>query len=101
MTGRHGGTVDDIDKYRDYLIGSHMDIALEFSRGDDFHEALGWTETQPLVKKVRDTIASYRKQIDDCDKTWKGIKPDFCYPLETELTKIEYAVDKLEKAAKR
>jgi hypothetical protein len=92
---------DLLRKCREYLIGSHRDIALEFARGDAFHETAGRVDVDALLTKVRSTIASYRKQIEAAGKTWKGIKPDFCYPLETELTKIEYAVDKIEKAQKR
>jgi len=90
-----------LEKYRKYLIGSHEEVATKFSRTEEFREVAGAVDLDALLTKVRATITSYRKQIDECDKTWKGIKPDFCYPLETELTKIEYVVDKIDKEQKR
>jgi hypothetical protein len=90
-----------LERYRKYLIGSHEQVAQGFSRTPEFLELAGAVDLDGMLTKVRATIKSYRKQIDDCDKTWKGIKPDFCYPLETELTKIEYVVGQIEKAQKR
>jgi hypothetical protein len=90
-----------LEKYRKYLIGSHEQVAQGFSRTKEFLQVAGAVDLDDLLAKARASIQSYRGQIDKCAKTWMGIQPDFRYPLMTELTKIDYVVDKIDKAQRR